>query len=289
MFGFIRAVGFDQGFEVDARREAFLDGVKGLPQQGFGFFLHLCKPCLPTGERSLVRAVILGAQVLQFVQVLHLRGRHGQLLERRAQGRHGAGQLLFLRLRGLGRLLRIIQRDLPDVAVSLGNIEGLAVGRDDLLLKQRHVVAIALPLRRDESLLIVGVHLLPGDGHIRAEHLYGPVVALGDHKLVVDGLDGIALSLHDGSDVLLGDLLTALQHSLVQDLPELLILALRGSLEQFLFRLGEAVLPRLGQLVLDQAHVDELVDDGVNTCLQILRFDGRVGQKAGHVQRGIQG
>ena len=94
--------------------------LPGLPQQGFGFFLHLCKPCLPTGERSLVRAVILGAQVLQFVQVLHLRGRHGQLLERRAQGRHGAGQLLFLRLRGLGRLLRIIQRDLPDVAVSLG-------------------------------------------------------------------------------------------------------------------------------------------------------------------------
>ena len=288
-FGFVRAVILDQGLEVDARRKTRFDVLEGLLQQGLAFRLQLRKPGFPARHGGLIRAVVLGPQLLQVVQVLHLGGGDGQLLKGGGHGLNGTGELLFEALGGLGRFLGIIQRDLTNVAVAFRDVEGFAVGGDDLLFKQGHIVLVPFPLRRDEPFLVIGVHLLLGDGDVRAEQVHGAVVALRRHELIIDGLDGIALRVHDVGHVLLRHLFVALLHPLVEDLPELLILVLGRALEQLVLRLGEVVFPGFRQLVFDQAHVDELLDGGLHARLPILVGHGGVKQRAGHIQRVVQG
>ena len=175
-----------------------------------------------------------------------------------------------------------------DVAVALGRIKRLVVVHQDFLIVPVDVVLIVRPVRGDELLVVVGVHLGLGQYDIPDEFLDGPVLAGLQHQLVVDGLEGVAHQLQLLGNLLLGDGGVALLHLLVEQLPQLLVFAARLLVYGLHLGIGKVVLPGLGQLVLDHAQAHKAVH-GVLQPGGLLLVGGRVApEHLGKLQHAVQ-
>ena len=181
-----------------------------------------------------------------------------------------------------------MQHDLPDGAVALRRVEGFVVAGQYFGFVLFQVVLVVRPVRPDELLLVILVHLALGQGDGPDEQVDDPALPGLQDIFVQNGFKGIAHGLQRLGDVLFRHCFAALLHLLVQKLPKLLIPG-SGLLVQILqLGVGKAVLPDLGQLVFDHALADEALNDG-RQLRGLLRVGGSVSlQHLGKLQRAVQ-